>query len=65
MGGIMAAMIGTAYAETLSGLAIHIAGINLADQLQRIYGDRYPEKLGSEALKIILENSPTAHPDQF
>lgn len=65
MGGIMAAMIGTAYAETLSGLAIHIAGINLEDQLQRIYEDRYPENLDSEALGIILKNSPTAHPDKF
>ncbi|MCY3035576.1 MULTISPECIES: serine aminopeptidase domain-containing protein [Aerococcus] len=65
MGGIMAAMIGTAYAERLSGLAIHIAGINLEDQLQRIYGDRYPEELDSEALDIILKNSPSAHPDKF
>ena len=33
--------------------------------MKRIYGDRYPEELDSEALEIILANSPTAHPDQF
>lgn len=65
MGGIMAAMIGTAYAETLSGLAVHIAGINLEEQLKVIYGDSYPDDLDAQCLEIILKNSPIAQPNKF
>ncbi|AEA00945.1 MULTISPECIES: serine aminopeptidase domain-containing protein [Aerococcus] len=65
MGGIMAAMIGTAYYQSLSGLAIHIAGLNLEEQLRIIYGDRYPDEIDASKLAVILSNNPTDHPEEF